>query len=193
MPALKADSIFETNGGRADESAMPLPCPLTVAELYERYARPLVERVRAALPSNLSGRTDAEDVVQSVFRRFIAHYSRGGYAVAEGEELWALLVMIAMNKIRDEGAYHRADRRDVRRTRSILPDSPDAAREPPDDAHLRLAIQDLIAPLPSDRRATVELRLAGHEVNEIAASVGRSKRTVERYLQQFRDRLETLI
>ena len=39
----------------------------------------------------------------------------------------------------------------------------------------------------------IELRIEGHEVNEIAASVQRSKRSVERELQNFRKRLMSLI
>ena len=39
----------------------------------------------------------------------------------------------------------------------------------------------------------IELRIEGHEVNEIAEAVQRSKRSVERELQNFRKRLRSLI
>ena len=38
----------------------------------------------------------------------------------------------------------------------------------------------------------IELRIEGHEVNEIAAAVQRSKRSVERVLQDFRQRLDVI-
>jgi hypothetical protein len=39
----------------------------------------------------------------------------------------------------------------------------------------------------------IELRIEGHEVNDIAVAVQRSKRSVERVLQDFRQRLDALI
>ncbi len=162
---------------------------LRVTRAYEQFADRLLNRIRARLPSTLTARTDPEDVVQSVFRRLIAHYGQGGYSAPDGNELWRLLLTIAMNKIRDEDAYHRARRRDIRRTRSANADFADEIPDDPGDTLLRLVIEELIAPLSADRRTAVELRLEGHDFAEIAAKVGRSKRTIERYLQEFRDRL----
>src|SRR4029079_2738274 len=109
-----------------------------------------------------------------------------GYTIPEGQELWKLLLTIAMNKIRDEDSYHRAGRRDVRRTRTVEPDTQARGPAEPDDTHLKLVIEELLALRSADHQAAVELRLAGHDFAEISAIVGRSKRTVERYLQQFR-------
>jgi len=39
--------------------------------------------------------------------------------VPPGEDLWKLLLVIALNKIRARGTFHRAAKRDVRRTRRI--------------------------------------------------------------------------
>ena len=39
----------------------------------------------------------------------------------------------------------------------------------------------------------VELRIQGHEVAEIARQTGRSKRSVERALQEVRSKLRTLL
>lgn len=163
-----------------------------VGHLYLEYADRLLQRVRCSLPATLAGRTDPEDVVQSVFRRLIARYGVGGYAVPAGHELWKLLLTIAMNKIRDEDSYHRALRRDVRRTRSAALQAV-ANQGEAEDASLRMVIEELIAPLPPDRRMAIELRLAGHDFKEIAVRIGRSKRTIERYLQEFRDRLDVTL
>jgi RNA polymerase sigma-70 factor (ECF subfamily) len=161
--------------------------------LYRQYAGRLVSLVRTRLPTELATRIEAEDVVQSVFRRFIARYARGGYDVPDGPELWNLLFVMALNKIRDESSYHRAARRNVHRVANIDPAL--IARGPDDQEqiHLQLAIDELISPLSADRRAAIELRLAGHDVAGIATTVGRSKRTIERYLQEFRSRLEAAL
>jgi DNA-directed RNA polymerase specialized sigma24 family protein len=65
-----------------------------------------------------------------------------------------------------------------------------------DDLALRLlqiTIEDVLRELPKAHRRIIELRIEGHEVNEIAAQVRRSKRSVERELQNFRTRLRSLI
>ena len=58
---------------------------------------------------------------------------------------------------------------------------------------LQLTIEELLAPLPTSHRAIIELRAAGHEVADIAARTGRSRRSVERILHDFRRRLHGLV
>src|SRR5437764_15352156 len=55
--------------------------------MYERYAARLRALVRAKLSPILNGRLDADDVVQSVFRRFFLAAGRGNYDVPEGKDL----------------------------------------------------------------------------------------------------------
>ena len=54
-------------------------------------------------------------------------------------------------------------------------------------------MDEALARLPEAQRRMVELRIEGHEVGEIAARVGRSKRSVERVLQEFRNQLGSSI
>jgi RNA polymerase sigma-70 factor (ECF subfamily) len=158
--------------------------------LYRRYCEQLVAIVKCRLPLDLAARIEAEDIVQSVFRRFIAHYENGGYVVPEGSELWSLLFVMALNKIREECSYHRAARRSTRRVSAVDPVDVAGDSGEWNSLHLQMAIDELLSPLSADRRAAVELRLAGHDVAGIADRVGRSKRTIERYLQDFRSRVE---
>ena len=58
---------------------------------------------------------------------------------------------------------------------------------------LRMVIEELLEGMPAANRRMIELRIEGYEVAEITEKVQRSKRTVERVLQGFRDRLEALI
>jgi RNA polymerase sigma-70 factor (ECF subfamily) len=161
--------------------------------LYRQYAPRLIAIVRSRMPAALAGRMEAEDVVQSVFRRFIARYGRGGYEVPDGPDLWNLFFVMAINKIRDESSYYRAARRSIHRVSRVDPANVASESDDRDHIHLQLAIDELLSPLSADRRAAVELRLAGHDVAGIATTVGRSKRTIERYLQEFRSRLEAAL
>src|SRR5947209_16143263 len=85
-------------------------------ELYLRYAERLHALVLAQRGADLAARLDPDDVVQSVFRTFFRRAAQGHYNVPQGEELWKLFLVIALYKVRDTAAYHRADKRDVRRT-----------------------------------------------------------------------------
>ena len=166
-------------------------------ELYLRYATRLHALAAAQCSPDLARRVDPEDVVQSVFRTFFRRAVRGEYEVPAGEELWKLFLVIALNKIRAIGTHHRAAKRDVRRTApadALEFAGPAAAR--PDEAALtllRLTVEELLDSLPAAQRRIVELRIAEHDVREIARLTGRSKRTVERVLQQFRTRLDAIL
>src|SRR3954467_6607208 len=84
--------------------------------LYLRYAERLRALAAAQMAQGLAARVDSEDIVQSVFRTFFRRAAEGQYDVPEGEEIWKLLLVIALNKVRALGAFHRAARRDVRLT-----------------------------------------------------------------------------
>src|SRR5262249_38717285 len=85
-------------------------------QLYLRYAQRLQLLAPAECSAELARRVDMEDIVQSVFCSFFRGVSDGYYDIPAGEELWKLLLVIALNKIRAKGAFHRAARRDVRQT-----------------------------------------------------------------------------
>lgn len=158
--------------------------------LYFRYAEQLRSLASTRLGGDLACRVEADDIVQSVFRTFFRRAARGEFEVPEGEDLWRLFLVIALNKVRNAAARHRAARRDVRRTATEATEV-----EVPADAlsHLRMSIDEVLSQLPESSRAIVERRVEGHEVAEIANLVGRSKRSVERVLREFRERLRAEI
>jgi len=165
-------------------------------QLYLRYARRLQDLAQAKCGADLAPRVDAEDIVQSVFRTFFRRVARGDYDVPDGEELWSLLLVIGLNKIRSVGAYHRAVRRDVRASAGseVLEQAGGAVRG--DEASLnvlRLAIEEALADFSPSHREILNLRIEGHEVAAIAASLGRSKRSVERILQELLKALSALV
>jgi RNA polymerase sigma-70 factor (ECF subfamily) len=166
-------------------------------QLYLRYAERLHALVMAQSSPDLARRIDAEDIVQSVFRTFFRRAAHGHYTIPDGEDLWKLLLVIALNKVRAMGAYHRAAKRDMRQT--VSGEAFDRAMESErggDESALsvlKMVIDDLLDGMPAANRQVIELRIEGYDVAEITERVQRSKRTVERVLQGFRSRLETLI
>jgi RNA polymerase sigma-70 factor (ECF subfamily) len=166
-------------------------------ELYLRYADRLHKLAASQSSPDLARRVDPEDIVQSVFRTFFRRANLGQYSVPDGEEIWKLLLVIALNKVRATGAYHRAAKRDVRRTSGGEPFDRAAESEAGQDetalSFLHLVIEELLEDLPEAYRRMIELRIEGYEVAEIATAVQRSKRSVERVLQDFRRRLDAQI
>lgn len=164
--------------------------------LYLKYADHL--RALAARQSSptLAARLDPDDIVQSVFRTFFRRVGDNQYDVPAGDDLWRLFLVIALHKIRNAAAHHRAAKRDVRQTVAIGDASHRVELSNGDGtglAILQMVIDDTLARLPDGTRRIVELRIEGHEVAEIADRVGRSKRSVERVLQQFRDELKKVL
>ncbi|MBI3469334.1 MAG: sigma-70 family RNA polymerase sigma factor [Planctomycetes bacterium] len=161
--------------------------------LYQRYAKRLHALAAAQCLPDLARRVDPDDIVQSVFRTFFRRAAEGHYDVPAGEELWKLFLVIALNKVRRAGLFHRAAKRDVRKTadgdayEQALQD--DTGQDEVALTVLRLVIEQTMAGLPRSHRQIVELRIQEYEVPEIAGITQRSMRTVERVLQQFRQKL----
>jgi RNA polymerase sigma-70 factor, ECF subfamily len=160
-------------------------------ELYARYG----ERVRALVAQRVKGyvaaRVGADDIAQSVFRTFFQGVAERAYSVPADKELWGLLCVLALSKVRERLAYHTAACRDVRRTAGTGLD-----RVADDDAEARqldLEVEDLLNAFHPADREVLGLRMTGHELTEIAAKTGRSLRTVERVLHKARARLRELL
>lgn len=164
--------------------------------LHRRYAHRLRALARLRKPSDLNGRVDDDDIVQSVFGSFFRKVSHGSYDVPAGEELWHLFVVITLNKIHAKGVYHRAGKRDIHRTNggeAIERVSDVLTSDNQACVALRLSVEDALARLPEQHQVVVRLRMEDYEVAEIAQRVGRSKRSVERILQEGRQRLGELL
>ena len=101
--------VRRLRGGQADAAST----------LYLRYALRIRRLAEQQLGSGLGRRLDPEDIVQSVFRTFFRRTRCGQYDVPEGEELWKLLLIISLNKIRATARHHRSAKRDVGCTSSL--------------------------------------------------------------------------
>ncbi len=161
-------------------------------QLYIRYAARLEQLARREMSAKLAARFDPEDVVQSVFRTFFRRASTGTYQVPPGDQLWQLLLVIATNKVRHLGRFHRQGKRDVARTVAspVSPGEEIGSGNSPDHAPLKileLVIDEATADLPAFQKQMIQLRIQGHTAEEIAAKTQRCARTVERVLKRFRD------
>jgi RNA polymerase sigma-70 factor (ECF subfamily) len=159
--------------------------------LFLRYATRLRALAREYCAPSFEGRFDADDIVQSVFRAFFQGVRRQAYTVPPSGELWGLLMVLALNKIRNLISHHRAGKRAVQQTTSLrdLESHPALAADESAAALLRLVMAENLAGLPESNQAIIQLRVEGYAVAEIAERTGRSRRTVERVLQDFRARL----
>jgi RNA polymerase sigma-70 factor (ECF subfamily) len=164
------------------------------ADLYKRYARRVLGLARKSITGRLQSRLDAEDIVQSVFRMFFTAARGSAYDIPATADLWNLISVIALNKIRAMAAFHRAAKRDVRMTAALHLDVPARSTKGPWGLQMSQAvIQEALDSLPERQRQILELRLQSYTVEEISQQLQRSKRTVERNLQSARDQLVTLL
>ena len=166
-------------------------------ELYLRYAKRLHALAENKSGADLKQRVDSEDLVQSVFRTFFRRVVDGQYEIPDGDELWKLLLVIGLNKLRSWGSYHRAIKRNIGKTDSGGTAEIALGEASGDDRSslqvLEMTIDELISPMPNDCQEIIRLRIAGYDINDISLQTKRSKRSVERILQEFRKKLGELI
>ncbi len=166
-------------------------------QLYFRYADKLQRLAQRNTNPRMQLRIDPDGIVQSVFRTFFRRVTSGQYDVGESSDLWNLLLVIALNKLRSGVAHHRAAKRDVDRT-VAMPDQavPAASGTAADETALsilRMTIDEILEQWPANQREIIHLRIEGHSVDEISQKVGRAKRTVERILQRFKQELKQIV
>ncbi len=162
--------------------------------LYVRYAKRLAALTDAQTAKDLTVQVDPEGIVQSVFRTFFRRAAEGQYNIPDGEELWKLFLVMALNKIRARAKHHRATKRDVGRTSRISSmDQLCSDRDNEALSVLRMTVDELLETLVPVERQMVLMRIEGHGVAQIATRTNRSKRSVERLLQVFRRRVATAI
>ena len=161
--------------------------------LYLRYAERILNLANFQTCESLSYQVGSEEIVQTVFRTFFRRASKGQYLAIDGDELWKLLLVIALNKIRKKAGFHKAQKRDYRKSKSMVDSTYTSQLKSKSDetaySVLRLTVEDLVAGLPERNREVIELRIQGNTLDEISEKTCRSKRTAERILQDFKNQL----
>ncbi|MBL8797794.1 MAG: sigma-70 family RNA polymerase sigma factor [Planctomycetia bacterium] len=168
-------------------------------ELFERYARQLIGLAASRLSTRVAQRVDPEDVVHSAYRSFFAAAQAGRYDLERGGDLWSLLVSITLHKLHHQVRWNSAAKRAVGRERPLDaergPHGLSAqllARQPSPIEAVALAdeVEQLLQGLDASERQIFELRLQGHNLEEIATAAGRSERTICRVLERIKLQLE---
>ncbi len=181
----QSDSLLLERFRRGEEDA--------ATSLYVRYSERIFRLASYQTSESLSYQVGSEEIVQTVFRTFFRRAATGQYHAVDGDELWKLLLVIALNKIRKKSEFHRAQKRDFRRSKSLegIRASVDAQVNTDDTAFsvLRMTVNDLLSSFSNVHRKIIELRIQGCKLQEIADKTGRSKRTAERVLQEFKEQL----
>jgi len=204
--------MSQDSGGSITRDAADLrsPDPLVreqaARQIWARFEPRLLELVRRRLNPRIRVRADEDDILQCMFKSFFAIGHDGDRALpADREELWRLLVWMAMCKIANTVHKHHALRRDVRREDPPveLPElsgsklagwmaeledrdslSPQAA------AIFHEEFDRLLGKLPEQLQQIFVWKLQGHTNAEIGRMITRTERTVELKIQIVRKTLE---
>jgi RNA polymerase sigma-70 factor (ECF subfamily) len=167
--------------------------------LFRRYADRLVRLARSRMPGKLAQRSTPEDVVQSVYRVFFDRAREGRYELERGGDLWRLLVTITLHKVYQQVRRHGAKKRSVQGEQtfgsedSLLGLQPDKLAQRPSPVEvvaLADELEQMMRPLSPMHRRIFELRLQGHNLDEIAAAIDRTERTVRRVLEEVKEQLQ---
>jgi RNA polymerase sigma factor (sigma-70 family) len=160
--------------------------------IFQRYVERLTRLARSRLSAKLAARVDPEDIIQSAYRSFFMAARQGRFVAERGGDLWRLLVEVVLHKLYRQVEHHTAQRRSVERERQVLDSRGETVGLPdktPTPAEAAAAVEELEAILQqlSERgRQTLELRLQGYQLEEIAERLGCNERTVRRWLSEAR-------
>ncbi len=164
-------------------------------ELFHRYSIRLRRLIELRMQQEFTSRFDPDDVLQSVFCLLYEGIKSQHFDVPKGGDLWNLISVLALGKLRDQKAHHSASKRSVYRTK----ESGESQYEHLLDSDcktatiLRLIVEEFLNGQPEGTRKIVLLRMEGYSISEISEQTGRPLRSVERILQKTRDGFLDLI
>jgi RNA polymerase sigma factor (sigma-70 family) len=168
-------------------------------QIWQRYFHSLLALARDNLRPRIRRRENEEDVLQDMYLSFCRRQRRGEFDLANRDELWGLLVRITVCKVRNTANRHRCQKRDVDREQACLGGDELGALDPgldriedrgpgPEEAAvLNEALERRLNALEDPGLRSLALKkLEGWTNAAIAASIGRTERSVERRLMQIR-------
>ena len=159
--------------------------------LVKRFEASVRIAVRARLSDvRLRRLFDSQDVCQSVLASFFLQVAAGAYELNEPQQLTALLVKMAQNKLAQRTRNHFRKCRDFRRQTET--DSNEIPSHGPDPLR-RLAGQDLLhralAMMSPEIRAVADRRIVGHPWAQIADELGGSAESRRKQYERAIDRI----
>jgi len=190
MSDLDSENLLE-RWRKGDQSA--------AAEIFERYVNRLIGVARNRLSARMSKRIDPEDVVQSAYRSFFRQAATGRYEFARSGDLWRLLAAFTIKKLHSQVEHHSAKKRAIDREEadpgvgsSLYGIHPEfVSREPSPVEALAVAeeLQNVMEMLAPEHRRILEMRLQEHTIEDVAATLSCSERTVRRVLNRVKAQL----
>jgi len=180
-----------------------------VRRLWERYFDRLVHLASQRLKGSRKREADEEDVALSALDSFCRGARRGRFPdLIDRNDLWQLLVVITKRKAVDQIQSERRQKRGSGKLRGeadLAPLDPEEtaisvidkviSREPTPElaAEITDEFQRLFDRLGDDiARQVALLKFEGYTNEEIAESIGKVTRTVERKLALIRDEIEAV-
>jgi RNA polymerase sigma factor (sigma-70 family) len=162
-------------------------------ELLTRYESKVRLVVRRQLPRLLRSRFDSLDFLQSVWGSFFHKIRTGPNDLNEEQSLITFLAWAARNKVIDEYRRAATQKQDITREQRLGDQEDREACLAVGDTPSQLAeanetydrLRDL---LPEGRRVILDLKADGYSCREIGDRIGMSERTVQRVLEDLKDR-----
>jgi hypothetical protein len=177
-------------------------------EIWQRYSQRLLQLAKRKLDQRIRQREDEDDVLQSMYKSFFLRQQRGAFDLGNRDDLWQVLVMITVRKVRNVTKKQGRNRRDYRREQGELAPPTDASLGPqgvcaqiagadptPEEAAaLSEELQRRLRILSPALRQIALWKLEGHTTEEIAGEqvLNCAPRTVRRKLELIRSKWETL-
>jgi RNA polymerase sigma factor (sigma-70 family) len=151
--------------------------PEAAALLVQRYAPAVRRALRFQLRDpGLAREVDGSDILQSALASFFTRAAAaGGYKLETSEQLQALLIRMARNKLRHQLRKHRAQRRDGRRVLPVDVGDLDPEADRPTPSRIvasRELLQAVRQGLNAEERQIADLRAEGASWAEVAARLG---------------------
>lgn len=177
------------------------------SEILDRYESQVRLVVRRFLPRVLRSRFDSQDIMQSVWRSFFqkvreeqsanpAAVDKPVQEFQDSAQLFAFLSRMARNKVIDQYRRETSQKSDVHRQRTMYGESGEDLDPPaPDESPAEVAeaadeYSHWRSLVPEDRQELIDMKADGLSTREIGVKLGISERTVQRVLEDLRQRVE---
>lgn len=160
------------------------------AEFANRYMEKLVSLIQMNIAERFQARFDAEDVAQSVLNSWFAGVKKRTIHPTSSTEIWPLISVMALNKVRNRVRFNQAGIRDVRRSEGndvLFETIPDPT--PTEALEFQDMLESVSKALSEDSRSVLRLILEGHSVAEIADKLQMSTKTVGRRKKDIRSQI----
>lgn len=138
---------------------------------------------------------DEEDLAAVVLEKFFEGLENGRFANIENrDELWALLVTMALRRVAD---LKRSASRDLTQSHPPIGDqfmhALSIAPQPANATMLREAVQQLHDDSSLEEQNVLRLRLLGHTLREISEATSTSSTHVKRVMDSIRAKARTIL